>query len=145
MLLCFVFHLVSDPDLQLELCMLACQGPVQVRMHKAKAWGVEHMDVAVQVIVQARKPEFVNNKMCLYEIVTEDGLMRPAMDACTDGSLYCGGGAAMVERALGLDGDEVLYVGDHIYTDAALAKLNFRSALLSTSAHPLDHQGEARV
>ena len=80
----------------------------------------------MQVIVQARKPEFFNNKMSLYEIVTEDGLMRPAMDARTDGSLYCGGGAAQVEKALGLDGDEVLYVGDHIYTDAALAKLNFR-------------------
>lgn len=92
----------------------------------------------VQVIVQARKPEFFNNKMSLYEIVTEDGLMRPAMDARTDGSLYCGGGAAQVEKALGLDGDEVLYVGDHIYTDAALAKLNFRhdksAACLSSTA-----------
>ena len=85
----------------------------------------------MQVIVQARKPDFFNNKMSLYEIVTEDGLMRPAMDARTGGSLYCGGGAAMVEKALGLDGDEVLYVGDHIYTDAALAKLNFRSVHIS--------------
>lgn len=81
--------------------------------------------------MQARKPEFFNSKMSLYEIVTEDGLMRPAMDAKVDdtesrGRLYCGGGAAMVERALGLNGDEILYVGDHIYTDAALAKINFR-------------------
>lgn len=80
----------------------------------------------LQVIVQARKPEFFNSKMSLYEIVTEDGLMRPAMDAKMDGRLYCGGGAAMVERALDLNGDEILYVGDHIYTDAALAKINFR-------------------
>lgn len=83
-------------------------------------------DLFDMVIVQARKPEFFNSKMSLYEVVTEDGLMRPAMDARKDGSLYCGGGAAMVERALGLNGDEILYVGDHIYTDAALAKLNFR-------------------
>lgn len=79
--------------------------------------------------MQARKPEFFNSKMSLYEIVTEDGLMRPAMDAKVDetpGRLYCGGGAAMVEKALGLNGDEILYVGDHIYTDAALAKINFR-------------------
>ena len=86
----------------------------------------------LQVIVQARKPEFFNSKMSLYEVVTEDGLMRPAMDAKKDGSLYCGGGAAMVERALGLNGDEILYVGDHIYTDAALAKLNFRWAVLTS-------------
>ncbi|KAL3133373.1 hypothetical protein ABBQ38_007244 [Trebouxia sp. C0009 RCD-2024] len=88
-------------------------------------------DLFNMVIVQARKPEFFNSKMSLYEIVTEDGLMRPAMDAKVDdtesrGRLYCGGGAAMVEKALGLNGDEILYVGDHIYTDAALAKINFR-------------------
>lgn len=32
-----------------------------------------------------------------------------------------------VESALGVEGDDMLYVGDHIYTDAALAKINFRS------------------
>ncbi len=42
------------------------------------------------------------------------------------GGLYCGGSARMVEKALGVEGDDVLYVGDHIYTDAALAKINFR-------------------
>ena len=42
------------------------------------------------------------------------------------GGLYCGGSAAMVEKALGVEGDDVLYVGDHLYTDAALAKINFR-------------------
>ena len=88
----------------------------------------------LQVIVQARKPEFFNNKMSLYEIVTEDGLMRPAMDAKKNGSLYCGGGAAMVERALDMNGDEILYVGDHIYTDSALAKINFRCQQLAVLA-----------
>lgn len=34
--------------------------------------------------------------------------------------------AAQVERALGVEGDDILYVGDHIYTDAAMAKINFR-------------------
>jgi len=34
-----------------------------------------------QVIVQARKPDFFNNNMSLYEVVTDDGLMRPAMTA----------------------------------------------------------------
>lgn len=33
-----------------------------------------------------------------------------------------------VEAALGVEGDDILYVGDHIYTDAALAKINFRWA-----------------
>lgn len=34
------------------------------------------------------------------------------------GGLYCGGSAKMVEKALGVAGDDILYVGDHIYTDA---------------------------
>ncbi len=42
------------------------------------------------------------------------------------GALFCGGSARMVEAALGIEGDDILYVGDHIYTDAALAKINFR-------------------
>jgi hypothetical protein len=77
------------------------------------------------VIVQARKPEFFNYNMSLYEVVTADGLMRPVL-AAKRGGLYCGGSAGVVEKALGVEGDDLLYVGDHIYTDAALAKINFR-------------------
>jgi hypothetical protein len=73
----------------------------------------------------ARKPDFFNYNMSLYEVVTKDGLMRPAL-AARPGGLYCGGSAHMVEKALGVEGDDILYVGDHIYTDAALAKINFR-------------------
>ena len=86
--------------------------------------------VCAQVIVQARKPDFFNHAMSLYEVVTEDGLMKPCMTAVR-GGLYCGGSARMVEVALGVSGDEILYVGDHLYTDAALAKLNFKCAWLN--------------
>ncbi len=86
---------------------------------------VEIIGCWVQVIVQARKPEFFNYNMSLYEVVTPDGLMRPVMTA-RRGGLFCGGSARMVEAALGMEGDDILYVGDHIYTDAALAKINFR-------------------
>lgn len=40
----------------------------------------------------------------------------------------------MVEKALGVEGDDILYVGDHIYTDAALAKINFRYFLCWVSS-----------
>lgn len=36
-----------------------------------------------------------------YEVVTEDGLMRPVL-AAKKGGLYCGGSARMVEKALGV-------------------------------------------
>ena len=56
-------------------------------------------DRAAQVVVQARKPDFWAHAMPLYEVVTPDGLMRPAMDA-QRGGLYCGGSATMVRKTL---------------------------------------------
>lgn len=58
-----------------------------------------HRGCAEQVVVQARKPDFWAHAMPLYEVVTPDGLMRPAMDALR-GGLYCGGSAMMVRRRL---------------------------------------------
>ncbi|KAL4430736.1 hypothetical protein ABPG75_005992 [Micractinium tetrahymenae] len=88
-------------------------------------------DLFDMVIVNARKPDFFVHSMSLYEVVTEDGLMRPSY-SLKRGGVYCGGSAPLVEKALGVTGDSILYVGDHIYTDAALAKmkLNWRTALV---------------
>lgn len=94
------------------------------------------------MIVQARKPDFFNHNMSLYEVVTDDGLMRPVMKA-RKGALFCGGSARMVEAALGIEGDDILYVGDHIYTDAAIAKINFRwrtALIVSTPLHGHSHR-----
>ncbi|CAL8467153.1 g6689 [Coccomyxa elongata] len=90
-----------------------------------EAEGMTWRDLFDMVIVQARKPDFFSYNMSLYEVVTDDGLMRPVMRAAK-GGLFCGGSARMVEAALGMEGDDILYVGDHIYTDAALAKIHFR-------------------
>jgi len=43
-----------------------------------------------KVIVMARKPDFFSYNMSLYEVVTQDGLMRPVL-AAKRGGLYCGG------------------------------------------------------
>ena len=43
-----------------------------------------------KVIVMARKPDFFSYNMSLYEVVTEDGLMKPVLSA-KRGGLYCGG------------------------------------------------------
>jgi hypothetical protein len=42
------------------------------------------------------------------------------------GGLYCGGSAFMVEKALGSQVGQTLYVGDHIYTDVSQSKVNLR-------------------
>ncbi|KAK8572146.1 hypothetical protein V6N13_047762 [Hibiscus sabdariffa] len=83
------------------------------------------------VIVSARKPEFFQMSHPLYEVVTGEGLMRPCFKART-GCLYSGGSAQMVENSLNIHGDEILYVGDHIYTDVSQSKvhLRWRTALI---------------
>jgi len=88
-------------------------------------------DLFEMVIVSARKPEFFQLSHPLYEVVTDDGLMRPCFKA-NSGGLYSGGSAQMVEKSLNIHGDEILYVGDHIYTDVSQSKvhLRWRTALI---------------
>jgi hypothetical protein len=80
------------------------------------------------VIVQAQKPAFWGDGTLMTEIVSDDGLMR-ACSSFRRGGVFYGGSARMVQSALGMSGDHFLYVGDHIYTDAALAKLNFKCVM----------------
>ncbi|TYJ45602.1 hypothetical protein E1A91_A02G068200v1 [Gossypium mustelinum] len=88
-------------------------------------------DLFDMVIVSARKPEFFQMSHPLYEVVTGEGLMRPCFKTHT-GGLYSGGSAQMVENSLNIHGDEILYVGDHIYTDVSQSKvhLRWRTALI---------------
>lgn len=84
------------------------------------------------VIVGARKPDFFTERNPFFEVVTEDGLLRPALGALKSGVAYLGGSAAQVERELGLSGDEILYVGDHMWGDVHVTKsfLRWRTALV---------------
>lgn len=88
-------------------------------------------DLFEMVIVSARKPEFFQTSHPMYEVVTGEGLMRPCFKA-HPGGLYSGGSAQMVENSLNIHGDEILYVGDHIYTDVSQSKvhLRWRTALI---------------
>ena len=41
----------------------------------------------------------------------DDRPQQQNVNGCFQGGLYCGGSAAMVEKALGVEGDDILYVG----------------------------------
>ncbi len=69
------------------------------------------------VIVQACKPGFFEVQAPLYEVVDPSGLLRPCAGTMKAGGAYLGGHARLVEQHLGLAGDEILYVGDHVYAD----------------------------
>ena len=72
------------------------------------------------VIVAATKPIFFTERRPLLE---RDGEMtKPAVPPLERGKIYEGGNLVDVERMLGATGDEVLYVGDHIYGDILRSK-----------------------
>jgi hypothetical protein len=93
--------------------------------------GMTWRDLFDLVIVSANKPAFFSSKSALFEVVTDDGLLRPAQ-ALREGGRFLGGDAGLVERHLGVSGDEILYVGDHVYGDVRVSKsvLRWRTALI---------------
>ncbi|MDP1833128.1 MAG: HAD-IG family 5'-nucleotidase [Geothrix sp.] len=84
------------------------------------------------VIVAARKPAFFTERGPFFEVVDEAGLLRPLAGPLRAGGIYLGGSAAQVEHDLGVSGDEILYVGDHMFGDVHVSKrtLSWRTALV---------------
>jgi HAD superfamily 5'-nucleotidase-like hydrolase len=84
------------------------------------------------VIVQAGKPGFFETPAPLYQVVEDSGLLRPCIGKMQPGGAYHGGHARLVEEHLGLTGDEILYVGDHVYADVHVSSQirRWRTALV---------------
>lgn len=87
------------------------------------------------VIVEAKKPGFFLGDAPIYEVINDDGDLRPLHPSALsagDGRLYYGGNAALVEQTLGLEGADILYVGDHIFADVHASKrtVRWRTALV---------------
>ena len=93
--------------------------------------GTTWRDLFELVIVQARKPEFFSSRSPVFEIVNEEGLLKPALGLASAGA-YVGGNALLVEQQLGVSGDQILYVGDHLFADVHVTKnvLRWRTALV---------------
>jgi HAD superfamily 5'-nucleotidase-like hydrolase len=85
------------------------------------------------VIVAADKPSFFTGDRPLYKVIDEEqALLRPHHGDLKPGSVFFGGSATRVEASLGLTGDEILYVGDHLFGDVHFSKalLRWRTALI---------------
>ena len=68
------------------------------------------------VIVSAQKPRFFYDDLKFLKVNPADGTMTNYGDKLVPG-IYQGGGAKTFTRDLNLQGDEILYIGDHIYGD----------------------------
>jgi HAD superfamily 5'-nucleotidase-like hydrolase len=141
-------YVVLDPDLPLALRDLKQSGKrlllitnsewtfTQVMMQHAfdrfLPAGTTWHDLFELVIVGARKPDFFTARPPLYEVADAEGLLRPCVAGPTGRGVYAGGHADMIEHYLGLSGSEILYVGDHLYTDVRVSKdiRRWRTALI---------------
>jgi HAD superfamily 5'-nucleotidase-like hydrolase len=82
------------------------------------------------VIAAATKPAFFQERRPLME---RDGdALRPATFPLERGRVYEGGNLHELERALGVTGDQIFYVGDHIYGDILRSKKDsaWRTAMI---------------
>ena len=73
------------------------------------------------IITGAMKPAFFSERRPLYAL-GPDGAREGEATALERGRAYEGGDLATLERLVGIGGDRVLYVGDHIYGDILRSK-----------------------
>lgn len=81
-------------------------------LKESKSW----QDLFEIVITFAQKPRFFYDNLKFLKVNPEDGSMTNYHEKLTAG-VYQGGCAQTFTKELGLEGDEILYIGDHIYGD----------------------------
>lgn len=89
------------------------------------------MDLFEYTITSSRKPRFFFDKQNFLKINPQDGTMTN-YDADLVPGIYQGGCADLFEKSLGISGEDILYIGDHIYGDIVRLKkdCNWRTALV---------------
>lgn len=83
------------------------------------------------VVTAASKPKFFTDKLPLLQVDPASGLMRNHHGKIEDG-IYQGGNAQTIQKSSGFTGEQILYLGDHIYGDVLSIKktCNWRTALV---------------
>lgn len=107
-------------------------------LEEHESW-IELFDLSVCL---ACKPRFFTTENMFLKINPENGLMSNLEGKLEEHGIYQGGWAGKLEKDLGISGEEILYVGDHIFGDVLTLKktFNWRTALV---LDPLEHEIEA--
>ncbi len=90
------------------------------------------VDLFEQVITFAQKPKFFYDDLKFLKIDPATGSMTNMDEKLTRG-VYQSGNAQKFTTDLNLDGDDILYIGDHIYGDILRLKkeCNWRTAMIT--------------
>ncbi|MEC8653043.1 MAG: HAD-IG family 5'-nucleotidase [Planctomycetota bacterium] len=91
--------------------------PIMRHVFNGRLGDLGWRDLFDLVIVEAKKPAFFERRAPFFEVLDDDGNERPAEAPLRAGAIYRGGDAEAVQQHLGMDGGEILYVGDHVYAD----------------------------
>lgn len=84
------------------------------------------------MVVGARKPDFFGDGNAFQELDRGGKALGPPRAEVQRGKIYQGGDQLGLQSSFGVYGDEVLYVGDHIYGDIVRSKKSsgWRTALI---------------
>ncbi len=88
-------------------------------------------DIFPYIITLANKPRFFYDNLRFLKVNEENGSMSNIYGSIEPG-IYQAGNAKQLTQDLNLSGDEILYIGDHIYGDIVRLKkdCNWRTALV---------------
>ena len=98
------------------------------------------------VVTLAQKPRFFWDSLRFLKVDPQTGSMTNYDEPLKNG-IYQGGGAAKFAKDLGVEGDDILYIGDHIYGDILRLKkdCNWRTALVVEELDKeIDHYRKAQ-
>ena len=119
------FFIVTNSDFPYAKLLL--DYAINPFLKKGQTW----QDVFPYVIVNAKKPEFFFSDSAFLKVHPETGETQSHEKALSPG-VYSGGNANRFTSELGLEPDEILYLGDHIYGDIVRLKKDcaWRTALV---------------
>lgn len=83
-------------------------------------------------ITFASKPSFFTSSRSFLEVNPETGTMTNISGRLEKGKIYQGGSAERLEQDMELEGEKILYIGDHIFGDVVALKksCHWRTALV---------------
>ena len=94
--------------------------------------GMSWRELFEVTVVAARKPAFFTSGAPLLRVTSDEGSLMPHVGPLEPHGCYYGGNASLLQAHLGVSGDEILYLGDHMYGDVRVTKnlLRWRTGLI---------------
>jgi len=141
-------YVVRDPDLGPTLHKLKSAGKQLFLLTNSEAYYTEAVmswqldgvlpffeswkDYFDVCIVSGRKPSFFQDPNPFRRVDEQGELSDEPVERFSPRVIYSGGNLQELERLMGLTGESILYVGDHVYSDIVLSKRSawWRTALV---------------